>query len=416
MELALAQTIMPTSKFGKNHVKLGGGRVVNVKCSGAHFSNFLSYFPLLLRLTTVPSLADAVAAGDYVTHLGPCGACSSLQDLAVMINTDSLPMEANDCFWESGGLEDFGVARACFERLGFTSNCARIMASYQDRINRRCSSFCAAFALGQGQSAPACEESASCYPCVDLIEQRYKIVAGRLDTLSGYPSWSAAQCDEIAPLDIVSQGDVCQDAKFVNAPAPVATPVGIMPVLPSPTKAPTPRPTARPTPNPTTAATARPSTARPTPNPTPAATASRNVQLCRETSAIEISLSSRVGGTVVCDCDDDSPMPKCYSSPERTDDQVCAIQFGTCSTVSDCCNAGVRGCRGGLCRSGARTQLKSSLRIGASVGGRGRGGGSVDATRGGTRDRRRIKGIAPSSTHDLKNEIQEAYEEQEELV
>lgn len=334
------------------------------------------------RLKTVPSLEDAVAAGDYVTHVGPCGACSSLQDLATIMTTNQLPMRANDCYWRSGGAADLGTAKTCFESLGFSSTCARIMASYQDRINRsQCPSFCAAFALGQGQDTPACEKSSVCYPCINLMEARYKIVAGRVETNSGYPSWSASACDNIASADVISFGDVCQDAKTVGGSS---KPVG------QPTLAPVPSPTLKPT----AASTPKPTNAK-TPPPTPAATASANLQLCQEFAAIEMSLSKQSGGQVVCDCkpDSNSATPVCYKSPDRSQDQVCAIQFGACNGTNDCCSAGVRGCRGGQCRTASRAQLKSSLRLGNGRGGRGGGSRIVgEPARGESRGRRRIRG------------------------
>jgi hypothetical protein len=396
------------------------------------FVYFMILSSLSHRLVTKDSLEEALAAGDYVTHTGPCGACSSLQDLAAMISTDELPMRGNDCYWSSGGLANIDTARTCYENLGFTPNCARILASYQDRINRRCASICAAFALGQGQSSPACEQSSVCYPCVNVIESRLRLVAGRLDVNSGYPSWSASQCTEIAPLDVVSQGDVCEEAKTAGE----GSPVGIMPVAPpstpmvpftlvptsnpsmpaissSPVPAATKGPTSAPTKRPSAAPTKRPSpapTKRPTPNPTavssPEPTSrtsiSANLQRCTELAAVETGLSKRSGGTVVCDCSDDlgSAAPVCYTSPDRTEDQVCAILFGSCNTSSDCCSAGVRGCRLGQCRSASRTAQKSSVRIGSSAGGREvpvDGRLQSEPTGGGTRRRRRIRGTTTSN-------------------
>lgn len=347
------------------------------------------------RLVTVPSLEAALAAGEYVTHTGPCGACSSLQDLATMISANELPMKGNDCYWSSGGLANVNAARTCYEDLGFTSNCARILSSYQDRINRKCPSVCAAFALGQGQDSASCSQSTLCYPCVELIEERYRIVSGRTDINSGYPSWSAAPCSRIATLDVVSQGDACEEARQAGTDAP-ATPVGIMPFPPPSTPVapftlvPTPNPSSVPAPAPTrnpTAATAA---------PTSRATLSANLQMCQDFAAIEVSLSSRTGGTVVCDCSAalDSPIPKCYTSPERREDQVCAIQFGACDAMADCCSVGARSCRLGQCRSASRTAAKSSLRLGAASGlGGGRGRTAGQASGGGTRGRRRIRGV-----------------------
>jgi hypothetical protein len=406
-----------------------------------HFSSRLNYS----RLKTVASLDDALAAGDYVTHLGPCGACSSLQDLAALYETTALPLRGNECYRESAWLTDLGKAESCYRNLGFTSACATVMTRYQNRVNsKQCGAFCAAFALGGGQDEPSCAADGPCTACGNehMIPARFRRVAGRTELNSGLPSWSATSCSNIASLDVISQEDVCGAVPVTPTPAPVVptaapvlptsapippttapvnstpAPVPPTPAPVNPTPAPVPptpapvNPTPAPVPptpapvNPTPAPV--PPTPAPTPapvnptaapvNPTSPPTTSADTEACLAYANIEISLAQRSGNTVVCDCSDAelgiSVIPVCYSSPDRTQDSVCAIQFQACESVNDCCNAGVRSCRGGICRSASRAQLKGSLRIGQSAirGFRGRNE-PAQPTRGENR-RRRIRGDA----------------------
>ncbi|KAL3912129.1 MAG: hypothetical protein SGILL_007008, partial [Bacillariaceae sp.] len=364
-------------------------------------------------LKTVPSLNDALAEGEYVTHTGACGACSSLQDLAAMIETDSLTLEGNECYRESVWLTQLPKGAECYRNLGFTPACASVLIRYQNRINEsKCGAFCAAFALGGGQDEPSCAVDGPCAECArgnNMINRRYETVSGRTDINSGLPSWSATSCSNIASPDVVNQKDVCvaaielpTDAPVSPTPAPVApttAPVAPTAAPVNPTAAPV-NPTAAPV-NPTaapvnpTAAPVNPTAAPVAPTAAPVsptnAPINEDMEACLAYANIEISLSQRSGNTVVCDCSGaetgESVIPVCYSSPDRTEDQICFVQFQTCDTVNDCCNAGIRSCRGGLCRAASRSQLKGSLRIGRQ---RVRGRVEQQPTRG--ENRRRIRG------------------------
>ncbi len=74
------------------------------------------------RLATFPGEAEARAAGFSVTHLGACGTCSTLQDLAVYLERRDLTTPVRRC----GVLHatEAGTV-ACLERLGFSPACAR---------------------------------------------------------------------------------------------------------------------------------------------------------------------------------------------------------------------------------------------------------------------------------------------------
>ena len=98
------------------------------------------------RLTTVPSLDAAIATGQYITHTGACGTCSSLQDLALMVDYPNLPYKAQQCFFRSNALADIEGAITCYEEIGFTSSCSKAFAYHQKIIvDRECGYQCAAW-------------------------------------------------------------------------------------------------------------------------------------------------------------------------------------------------------------------------------------------------------------------------------
>jgi len=347
-------------------------------------------------LKTVSSIEEALAAGEYITHTGPCGACSSLQDLAVMIDYPNLPMQGNFCFWSSQGLTNLNAAVQCYENLGFTNNCANVLARYQNRLNTRgCGAQCAAFALAGDDGGSSCTDSTGCRNCAvqNGIFQRYQLVSGRTFVNSGYPSALASQCSDIAPLDVVSQSDLCSLSIEVTptgapVPEPVDTPTAA-PVAETPTAAPVPEvtsePTAAPVPEvtsePTVAPVVAPETPEPTaatappttePTETPVEIVTPELQMCLDAADVEMSLAVRLGGSVVCNCNavsrGEATLPFCISNPTGTlnEGQECSVQFGPCQERSDCCNSELKLCRRGQCRQASRGDLKSTLRLGQS--------------------------------------------------
>eukprot|EP00529_Nitzschia_sp_RCC80_P013116 CAMPEP_0113494092 /NCGR_PEP_ID=MMETSP0014_2-20120614/28930_1 /TAXON_ID=2857 /ORGANISM="Nitzschia sp." /LENGTH=588 /DNA_ID=CAMNT_0000387977 /DNA_START=321 /DNA_END=2087 /DNA_ORIENTATION=- /assembly_acc=CAM_ASM_000159 len=205
------------------------------------------------RLVTVPSLSEAIANDQYVTHDGACGACSSLQDLAVFVDYPNLPSRGIGCFnrMASEGFIE-GPGTQCYVDLGFSPQCARVLAEKQLRANTRCDANCAAFAIdGDGQLDDC--GSDSCRVCLDgrFITTRFEEVAGRTFRRSGLPSQTFQLCDAIST--IVETSDICLLApvEYLNitlnnstapesSPTNTTTPSNITSTTgPAPTAAPT---------------------------------------------------------------------------------------------------------------------------------------------------------------------------------
>lgn len=351
------------------------------------------------QLRTVASLEDAISSGQFITHTGACGACSSLQDLAIMIEYPSIPYKAQQCFFRSTALKYIDTAITCYEEIGFTQTCASALAYHQRSIvNQNCGYQCAAWGYDGDLGQPSCNDVSGCGACVDGtgITARLELVAGRTFANSGYPSQKARQCAEIASVNVIGGSDICSEAPIQQTPtevplittaptiAPVtpqsAAPVAAVPEATAPptrvpTAAPLPQPTEVPTPAPVEA-TAPPLaliTSPPTQETLPPATAIA-YQQCISSAAIEVRIGAQSGGNgVVCDCSEaetgSTNRPRCFSSPDRNDSSQCSIQFEPCATIADCCSPSQRSCRGSVCRSSGGTTDRSSFRLSGNRGG-----------------------------------------------
>lgn len=369
------------------------------------------------RLTTVPSLEDAIAAGQYITHTGACGTCSSLQDLALMIEYPSLPYKTHQCFFRSSAVQNMEEAITCYQEIGFTHTCSNTLAYYQKKIvEKRCGYQCATWAYDGDLGNPSCGDISGCGACIDKfgINTRLELIAGRTYPNSGYPSQKAQQCADITPIGVIGGSDICTEAleeqpmdeasskseapsispivtSSTNDPTKTPTPVQstespasiVIPAPFKPTETPTLSPV-EPTKAPVSIATAAPvePTAKPiflvTSYPTLTAAPPRvndlSFQQCLNMAAIEVRMGElSEGDGIVCDCIEAETgitnRPRCFLSASRSADTQCKIGHDPCNDDSDCCSSGVRKCRGGSCRTSSRTGSRNRLRLAGDRGG-----------------------------------------------
>jgi len=372
------------------------------------------------QLTTVPSLENATADDQYITHTGACGACSSLQDLALMIEYPNLPYQAQRCFFRSSAMKYIETAAIpCYEEIGFTTACSAALSYHQKSIiDRECGFECSAWGYDGDLGQLSCSDKSGCLSCADNlgITARLELVAGRTFANSGYPSQKAQQCSDVAPLDVIGGSDVCSLAPLLQSPtevpstAPSDAPVvqtmspTKAPVAQLPTEAPVQLGTAVPTGTPTispveptdspidevtaapievtaapievTAQPVSPITTVPSVTPVPSPATDLLFQQCLSSAAIEVRVGSMSGGGVVCDCSEaetgETNRPRCFTSPDRNESDQCAIQNDSCEIDEDCCGNGIRSCRQSQCRSsgqGANTSSRNRLRLSGSLGG-----------------------------------------------
>ena len=64
----------------------------------------------------------AIAAGDFVTHMGSCGLCSTKQDLSIYMEFPDLTWPGKKCGIEA--MISFERSVECFMSLGFTKPCS----------------------------------------------------------------------------------------------------------------------------------------------------------------------------------------------------------------------------------------------------------------------------------------------------
>jgi hypothetical protein len=147
------------------------------------------------RVRSVPAGSAGTA---LVTHFGPCGLCSSLQDLSVYMRHPDLTEPVRAC-----GLLALTAteadAQACIEDLGFTPPCARIWFYNSRNTRRECLAECL-LALDAPYQNPdgtlndclACDE--------ELSGPVFKAVAGRTRRNTGLASAICRPCSEVRPI------------------------------------------------------------------------------------------------------------------------------------------------------------------------------------------------------------------------
>jgi hypothetical protein len=158
------------------------------------------------RIATFAGEAEARAAGFSVTHVGACGTCSTMQDLAVYLERPDLTAPVRRCGihpTESGTI-------ACLERLGFSAPCARTW--YFNVVNTRheCIFVCVVSWLEGEPSATGPDRRLN--DCLRCDEERsgpvFQAVAGRTRRNSGIRSSIPRPDEDVAHVvhDYVPQG------------------------------------------------------------------------------------------------------------------------------------------------------------------------------------------------------------------
>ena len=151
------------------------------------------------RVETVADPAAATAAGGYVTHGGACGACSSLEDLAVYAGIADLTGPVRQCGLQGLSGDVDGVV-ACLSELGFSPPCAKIWAYNVQHTRQQCFDTCIALL-----TAPYHNPDGSLNDCIqcdeDLSGDVFKAVAGRTRRNSGLATALCRPCDTVWRVD-----------------------------------------------------------------------------------------------------------------------------------------------------------------------------------------------------------------------
>jgi hypothetical protein len=158
------------------------------------------------RLQSFNSEAEAVAAGAFVTHLGPCKLCSTLQDLAIYIENRDLGTSVRECSIDNL-LTPFPALVSCIKNLGFSDPCAQIWAYNARNTQRNCFEPCISALLSEtifNVTIPYNNPDGTLSPCILCDEEIsgpiFKAYAGRTRRNSGIPVGICRFCDEVIPI------------------------------------------------------------------------------------------------------------------------------------------------------------------------------------------------------------------------
>ena len=133
-----------------------------------------------------------------ITHLGACGACSSLQDLLVYLTHVDLTDPVRRCGLQ-GITQGMNANLECLSDLGFSESCAVIW--YYNTLNTRTA--CLDVCLAQ-LNQPYLTEMGELNECLDCDEREsgpiFKQYSGRTRRNSGLASAICRPCDSVARL------------------------------------------------------------------------------------------------------------------------------------------------------------------------------------------------------------------------
>ena len=162
------------------------------------------------------TLEEAQSQGLYTTHSGPCGACSSLQDLYVfMVQGGNVRDEATQCGIR--GLISPEDGAACFREFGFSDGCSSAWHYNTQTTQKFCLEPCSELFLKKKPTNGPPPECAldECIECDEIYAGPiFKKVAGRTRRSSSLLSGITRTCSELIPL--VAQIDPC--AAFTPEP------------------------------------------------------------------------------------------------------------------------------------------------------------------------------------------------------
>jgi len=160
-------------------------------------------------LQSYPSWDDAEADGAIVTHVGACGVCSTMEDLAALMSIKDLTPAVSKCVVK---VTLFGINLPnlieCVQELGLTFDCANLLSLNAIQLAQSCSVRCQNSVFrGEPPQGPApnCDLS-DCVTCTnEFIYPIYEAFAGRDTHRSGILAGYARSCAD----DVDITHEVC---------------------------------------------------------------------------------------------------------------------------------------------------------------------------------------------------------------
>lgn len=147
------------------------------------------------RLHTVDRESELAERGWYPTHGGACGACSSLEDLAVYAGVTDLTGPVRQCAF-LGLAGDVLAVDACLMDLGFSAACARAWTWNALYTRERCFDVCLSLL-----TAPYLTPDGELNACLQCDEDEsgpvFQAIAGRTRRNSGLATALCRPCDSV---------------------------------------------------------------------------------------------------------------------------------------------------------------------------------------------------------------------------
>jgi len=134
-----------------------------------------------------------------ITHKGPCGQCSSLQNLAVYMRNPDLTEPVRSCGLK-GVFEGQEANIECLMEIGFDEACAQIWYFNTQHTRESCLEVCM-----ENLESPHHLSDGQLNPCIQCDEDEsgpiFKAVSGRTRRNSGLPSGLCRPCESVYRVD-----------------------------------------------------------------------------------------------------------------------------------------------------------------------------------------------------------------------
>lgn len=158
------------------------------------------------ELDTYDDDAAALAAGAQITHYGPCGLCSSMQDLAVYIREPDLTAPVRRCGIRGGLGEQTAESeqrtRECLQDIGFSDPCIDIWYWDIENTKAECFDLCVTRLNAKHHDEDDDYKLNACVQCdEDISGPLFKVMSGRTRRNSGLSSALCRPCETVQPMD-----------------------------------------------------------------------------------------------------------------------------------------------------------------------------------------------------------------------
>ena len=146
------------------------------------------------------SAEEASSVNAVVTHMGPCGVCSTTQDLAAYMTHPDMVAEGRKC--TNRALLSANWGRQCYEALGFTTPCATIWAQNSINTATVCRATCVRHLFTPANlPEPSCKLN-DCLHCDEIKSgPNFQLFAGRTRRNSGLRTPIMRKCAGFAFLE-----------------------------------------------------------------------------------------------------------------------------------------------------------------------------------------------------------------------